>query len=43
MPKQDIEPFGKLKDWRHKHTSYDLCAHTFISAIAIYATVIFWL
>ena len=33
--------FGKLKDWRHIHTPYDRCAHTFISAIA--AIVIFWI
>lgn len=35
--------FGKLKDWRRVHTRYDRCAHTFLSAIAIAATVIFWL
>ena len=35
--------FGKLKDWRRIHTRYDLCAHTFMSAICIAATVIFWL
>lgn len=35
--------FGKLKDWRHIHTGYDRCAHIFISAIAIAATVIFWI
>jgi len=35
--------FGKLKDWRRIHTRYDRCAHTFFSAIAIAATVIFWL
>ena len=35
--------FGKLKDWRRVHTRYDRCAHTFFSAIAIAATVIFWL
>ncbi len=35
--------FGKLKDWRCIHTRYDRCAHTFFSAIAIAATVIFWL
>lgn len=35
--------FGKLKDWRRIHTRYDRCAHTFMSAIAIAATVIFWL
>ena len=35
--------FAKLKDWRRIHTRYDRCAHTFFSAIAIAATVIFWL
>jgi transposase len=33
--------FGKLKDWRRIHTRYDRCAHTFMSAICIAATVIF--
>ena len=35
--------FGKLKDWRRIHTRYDRCAHTFMSAICIAATLIFWL
>ena len=35
--------FGRLKDWRRIHTRYDRCAHAFFSAIAIAATVIFWL
>ena len=35
--------FGRIKDWRRIHTRYDRCAHTFMSAIAIAATVIFWL
>ena len=35
--------FGRLKDWRCIHTRYDRCAHTFMSAIAIALTVIFWL
>jgi transposase len=35
--------FGRLKDWRRIHTRDDRCAHTFISAISIAATVIFWL
>ena len=34
--------FGRLKDWRRIHTRYDRCAHTFMSAICIAATVIFW-
>jgi len=35
--------FGRNKDWRGVHTRYDRCAHTFMSAICIAATVIFWL
>ena len=35
--------FGRLKDWRRVATRYDRCAHTFMSAIVIAATVIFWL
>jgi transposase len=35
--------FGRLKDWHRIHTRYDRCAHTFMSAIALAATVIFWL
>lgn len=35
--------FGRLKDWRRIHTRYDRCAHTFMFAIAIAATVILWL
>jgi transposase len=41
--------FGKMKDWRPRiksgtgciHTRYDRCAHTFMSAICIAATIIF--
>ena len=32
--------FAKLKDWRRIATRYDRCAHTFMSAIHIAATVI---
>jgi transposase len=35
--------FGRLKDWRRIHTRYDRCAHTFMSAICLAVTVIFWL
>ena len=35
--------FGRLKDWRRIHTRSGRCAHTFMSAIALAATVIFWL
>jgi transposase len=34
---------ARLKDWRRIATRYDRCAHTFMSAICIAATVIFWL
>ncbi len=33
--------FGRLKDWRRIATRYDRCAHTFMSASALAATVIF--
>jgi hypothetical protein len=32
-----------LKDWRRVATRYDRCAKTFLSAVALAATVIFWL
>ena len=35
--------FGRLKDWRRIHTRYDRCTHTFMSAICIAATFVFWL
>lgn len=35
--------FAHLKDWRRIHTRYDRSAITFLAAIAIAATVIFWL
>lgn len=35
--------FAKLKDWRRIALRYDRCAHSFLSAICIAATVIFWL
>lgn len=35
--------FGRLKDWRRVATRYDRCAHTFLSAITLAATVLFWL
>jgi transposase len=35
--------FGRLKDWRRIPTRYDRCAHTFMSAICIAATIIFWI
>jgi hypothetical protein len=34
---------GRRKDWCRNPTRYDRCAHTFLSAISIAATVIFWL
>jgi transposase len=33
--------FGKLNDWRHIHTRYDRCVHTFFSAICIAVTILF--
>ena len=33
--------FGRLKDWRRVATRYDRCAHTFLSAITLAATVLF--
>ncbi len=35
--------FGRLKDWRRVATRYDQCPKVFLSAIALAATVIFWL
>ncbi|WP_408742403.1 IS5 family transposase [Acetobacter persici] len=34
--------FAKLKDWRRVATRYDRCAHTFMSAIQIAASFIFY-
>jgi transposase len=35
--------FGRLKDWRHIATRCDRCPKVFLSAIALAATVLFWL
>ena len=35
--------FGRLKDWLRIATRYDRCAKTFLSAVALAATVLFWL
>lgn len=35
--------FGRLKDWRRVATRYDRCPIIFMSAIALAATVLFWL
>ena len=35
--------FARIKDWRRIATRYDRCAHTFMSAICIAATVCYWL
>ena len=35
--------FGRLKGWRCIATRYDRCAKTFLSAVALAATVMFWL
>ena len=34
--------FAKLKDWRHIAMRFDRRTHTFLSAIQIAVTVIFW-
>ncbi len=33
--------FGRLKDWRRVATRYDRCPETYLSAIALAATVLF--
>ena len=35
--------FGRLKDRQRVATRYDRCARTFLSAVALAATVMFWL
>ena len=35
--------FGRLKNWRRVATRYDCCPKVFLSAIALAATVIYWL
>ena len=35
--------FGRLKDWRRIATRYDRCPKVFHSAVALAATVLFWL
>ncbi|MGN5374403.1 IS5 family transposase [Sphingomonas hankookensis] len=35
--------FGRLKDWRRVATRYDRCPTAFFAAVALAATVIFWL
>jgi transposase len=35
--------FGRLKDWRRVATRYDRCLKVFLSAVALAATVMFWL
>jgi transposase len=35
--------FGRLKDRRRIATRYDRCAKTFMPAVALAATVMFWL
>jgi transposase len=34
---------GRLKDWRRVATRYDRCPTVFLSAVALAATVLFWL
>jgi transposase len=35
--------FGRLKDWRRVATRCDRCPKVFLSAVAVAATVMFWL
>jgi transposase len=35
--------FGRLNDWRRVATRYDRCPTIFLSAVALAATVLFWL
>lgn len=35
--------FGRLKDWRRAATRYDRFTQTYLSAVALAATVLFWL
>jgi transposase len=35
--------FGRLTDWRRVETRYGSCPKVFLSAIALAATVMFWL
>ena len=35
--------FGSLKDWRRIATRYDRCPKVFLPAIALAATILFWL
>ncbi len=35
--------FGRIKDWRRVATRYDRCPTVFLSAVALAATVLFWL
>jgi len=35
--------FCRLKDWRRIAMRYDRCAHTFLAAVTLAATVTFWL
>ncbi|WP_375272705.1 IS5 family transposase [Sphingomonas sp.] len=35
--------FGRLKNWRRVATRYDRCPTVFLSAVALAATIIFWL
>ncbi|WP_223427072.1 hypothetical protein [Tateyamaria pelophila] len=37
------ECFARFKDWRRVATRYDQCPKVFLSAIALVATVLFWL
>ncbi len=42
-PQPHRDHVRQLKDWRRIATRYDRCAKTFLSAVALAATVMFWL
>ncbi|WP_408906194.1 hypothetical protein [Roseomonas marmotae] len=35
--------FGRIKGWCRTATRHDRCAHTFMSAICLVATILFWI
>jgi len=42
-PIERVVMFGRLKKWRRIATHYDRWAQTFMSAIVLAVTVLFWL
>ena len=43
MGSDNLAQLHRWKDWRRIATRYDRCAKTFLSAVALAATVMFWL